>query len=130
MIRINLKRILVLILFLALVLTLSCKSFQNNKIKLVGGDPIMYRCKNGEIITARYYSISDDSLSFVKLTMPDGTEYTLPNVVSASGARFSDGITLIWWTKGDSAFIEERDEVGKWQIIYNDCKQISISELN
>jgi membrane-bound inhibitor of C-type lysozyme len=70
---------------------------------------------------ARYYTLSDNSLHFVKLLMPDGREYTLPNAVSASGARYTDDRELVWWTKGDSAFVQTRDRNGEWQIMYNNC---------
>jgi len=39
---------------------------------------------------ARYGYLSDGSLQFVKVLMPNGKEYTLPSLVSASGARFTD----------------------------------------
>ncbi len=45
----------------------------------------------------------------------DGRQLTLPAVVSASGARYSDG-HYTFWSKGNNAFIERE---GK--IIINDC---------
>ena len=48
-----------------------------------GGEPVVYTCGTEETITARYYSLSDDSLHFVKVTLPDGKVYTLPAVLSA-----------------------------------------------
>ena len=52
-----------------------------------------------------------DQVSFIM----DGNQLTLPQVVSASGARYSDG-KYTFWSKGNTAFIERND-----QIIINDC---------
>jgi putative lipoprotein len=41
----------------------------------------------------------------VSLILPDSRMVILPLVKSASGAKFSDGVTT-FWTKGDEAFIE------------------------
>ncbi len=89
-----------------------------------GGELVHYRCENGEQIVARYYSLSDDSLKFVKVVMPDGKEYTLPNVLSASGARYTDEVEKVWWTKGNSVFVQARDQDGGWQTEYRDCLEI------
>jgi membrane-bound inhibitor of C-type lysozyme len=74
---------------------------------------------------AKYFSLSDNSLHFVKLTLPDGQEVTLPNVLSASGARYTSDTDLTWWTKGDVAFAEQRGLEGQWQTLYEDCRVIS-----
>ena len=87
-----------------------------------GGEPVVYSCGTEETITARYYSLSDDSLSFVKVTMPDGKVYTLPAVLSASGVRYTDDFELVWWTKGDTAFAEKRQENGEWKTLYEECR--------
>lgn len=102
-----------------------CVRLSRDSLTVSGGTPVVYQCENGERAVARYFSLSDDSLDFVKVTMPDGKEYTLPHVVSASGARFTDDFQLVWWTKGNTAFVEERDQEGKWQIKYSDCSIVS-----
>jgi len=86
-----------------------------------GGEPVIYSC-GAQKIEARYYCLTDDSLSFVKLRLPDGHSYTLPQTVSASGVRYTDEFELIWWTKGDEAFAEMRDASGAWQVRYPDCR--------
>lgn len=83
-----------------------------------------YGSETGERIRARYYALSDGSLDFVKITLPDGKEYTLPNVMSASGAKYSDDALYIWWTKGENAFLETRSEDGDWVPVYRECKII------
>ncbi len=85
----------------------------------------VYECDGTARVVAKYFSLSDNSLHFVKLTLPDGREFTLPNVLSASGARYTSDTDLIWWTKGDSAFAEQRGPDGQWQTLYEDCRMIS-----
>ena len=105
--------------------TTGCATQPEKHLVVDGGDQIVYSCDNSVRITARYYSISDKSLHFVKVLLPGGTEYTLPCVLSASGARYTDGREIVWWTKGSSAFLERRDGSGNWQIRYNNCKEIT-----
>jgi len=62
---------------------------------------------------AKYFSLSDNSLHFVKLTLPDGQ------------ARYTSDTDLTWWTKGDVAFAEQRGLEGQWQTLYEDCRVIS-----
>jgi len=92
-------------------------------LSVVGGEPVIYGCGT-ERVTARYYSLSDESLRFVKILLPDGREYTLPQVVSASGARYTDDMELLWWVKGDSAYAEMRDARGEWKVLYRECRVI------
>jgi len=92
-------------------------------LAVTGGDVVTYQAENGDRITAKYYSLSDKSLDFVKVTLPGGKEYTLPCVLSASGARYTDDRELVWWTKGDTAQAEKRDESGEWKTLYSECKE-------
>jgi membrane-bound inhibitor of C-type lysozyme len=93
----------------------------NEEIRVLQLSTVVYETKSGELIHAGYYKLSDDTLTFVKLRLPDNKEYTLPNILSASGARYSDDGLYTWWTKGESAFLEKRDEGGNWIIVYPDC---------
>jgi len=90
-------------------------------LSVVGGEPMIYLCDNGDRIVVRYYTLSDESLRFVKVLFPDGTEYTLPQVLSASGARYTDDIELLWWVKGDDAYVEKRNGAGEWKQLYTEC---------
>jgi membrane-bound inhibitor of C-type lysozyme len=67
---------------------------------------VYYQCDNGEKIRASYYNLSDDSLSFVKLTLK-GTPYTLPALISASGVRYTDEHQVEWWQKGNEVMLDE-----------------------
>ncbi len=89
------------------------------------GKAVRYACENGDRILATYYELSDGSLSFVKVRLPGGKVYTLPQALSASGARYTDDRELVWWTKGDSAFAEVRDDNGEWTPKYRDCRVTS-----
>ncbi len=98
-------------------------SFAEDKVlSVIGGEPVVYSCDNGDRLVARYYSLSDESLHFVKVVFPDGKEYTLPQVMSASGARYTDDFELSWWIKGDEAYVEKRDDQGEWKPLYSDCR--------
>ena len=108
----------------AAAIVIGCSGVQTTGLTVRGGEPVVYQCGNGEKIVARYYSLSDDSLNFVKVTMPGGKEYTLPNVVSASGARYTNEIELVWWTKGRTAFVQERDKNGDWQVAIDNCEEV------
>jgi len=108
----------------ALACLSNCRSAKQGELKVEGGEPITYRCEGGEQIVAKYYSLSDKSLHFVKVTMPDGQELTLPNAMSASGARYTDDRLWVWWTKGESGFAETRDANGEWQVKYQNCQQV------
>jgi membrane-bound inhibitor of C-type lysozyme len=108
-------------MILAFALAVGCTGGKQDTLTVRGGEQVTYQCENGIRIVARYYTLSDSSLNFVKLQMPDGKEYTLPNAVSASGARYTDERELVWWTKGDSAFVQTRGENGEWQVRYGNC---------
>lgn len=112
-------------LFIALVCVTGCGFFGNQSLSVSTGKRVVYQSENGQLITATYYSLSDGSLSFVKVKLPDGRERTLPRVLSASGERYTDDRDLVWWTKGDRAFAETRGETGQWQILYDNCRPVS-----
>jgi membrane-bound inhibitor of C-type lysozyme len=54
----------------------------------------------------------------VRLSLPDGGEMSLRQVVSGSGARYANSDeSFVFWNKGNMAFIEE-----KGKRTYSDCK--------
>lgn len=101
-----------------------CAGEEHKKLTVLEDQSITYICEERQEIDAVYYSLSDNSLHFVKITLPDGTKYTLPQALSASGVRYTDGFDLVWWTKGMTAFAETCDEKGEWQIKYKECSAI------
>lgn len=74
---------------------------------------------------ARYGSLSDGSLHFVKVEMPIGRRYTLPQVVSASGVRYTDERELVWWTHQGTVRVDTRDADGNWETKYPELREVS-----
>ncbi|MGV8079564.1 MAG: MliC family protein [Syntrophales bacterium] len=118
------KRRRVWIVVGVLVLVFFCGSAlaAPHRLSVSAGKVVTYVCDGGDRILATYYELSDRSLSFVKVRLPGGREYTLPQALSASGARYTDDRELVWWIKGDAAFAEGRDAGGEWKPIYRDCR--------
>src|SRR5262249_16243370 len=72
-----------------------------------------FTCKGGKTIGVSFYADK------VELKLSDGRSLTLPQAMSASGARYANkDKTLVCWNKGNTAFITEGaagDET------YSDC---------
>ena len=67
-----------------------------------------FACKGGKSIAATF---APDS---VALKLSDGRSLTLPQAMSGSGARYANADeTLVFWNKGDAAFITEGPGEGK-----------------
>ncbi len=96
-------------------------AFSADQPELERRSSVSYRCGGGEQIDATYYGLRDRSLDFVRLQLPDGRELTLPEVASASGARFSADREFTWWIKGTSGFLQRRDAQGEWRVTLNGC---------
>jgi membrane-bound inhibitor of C-type lysozyme len=61
-----------------------------------------FMCAAGKSITAGF------SAEIVTIALSDGRTYTLEQTVSASGARYAnDGDQIVFWNKGNTAFVEE-----------------------
>ena len=62
-------------------------------------------CDAGKMLTAVF---SNGAQASVALLLSDGRKLTLPQVVSASGARYANADeSFVFWNKGNTAFIEE-----------------------
>jgi len=114
----NIKSKVLLIFTISLIG--SCSPNQD-QLKVMKNGVITWRSETGEKIVTQFYSLSDNSLKFVKVVLPDGKEYTLPQVVSASGVRYTDEREIVFWMKGETAFVQQRAPSGEWQILYNNC---------
>lgn len=87
-----------------------------------GGEPEIYLCQGGTKLIVRHYGNNPDRLlSFVKLKLPSGQQYTLPNLMAAGGVRYTDERTLVWWEKGD-AFLDTLDGKGVRHPKYGGCR--------
>jgi len=71
----------------------------------------VYQCEGGQSFTVEFA----DHATSVLFTL-HGKTLKLPQTVSGSGARYSDGHTTLW-IKGNTAFVMEDDK-----IIIRDCK--------
>jgi len=80
---------------------------------------VLYAGESGSSVKAVYHNPPDQPRGSVTLTLADGTKITLPQTMAASGVRYSDETTLVWWTKGGGAFMERPDQSGEWQIVEN-----------
>ena len=70
-------------------------------------------CADEKSIVAKFYP--DD----VALTLSDGRDLSLPQVMSGSGARYANADeSIVFWNKGDTAFLTEgSDET----MTFKDC---------
>lgn len=101
----------VAIVFLAFF-TVPCVS--QDSLTVICSERSLYTGNNGETAMVDYYLLSDSSLHFIKLFLAE-VEFTLPQTVSGSGVRYSDGMDLTWWEKADSAMVQHRDSLGAWE---------------
>lgn len=65
-------------------------------------DAQSYSCDEGKQFAVRYVNTDANTLAIVPI---DGEDRIFVNVVSASGARYVSG-AHVWWTKGDTATLE------------------------
>jgi membrane-bound inhibitor of C-type lysozyme len=62
----------------------------------------IFKCQGGNSIDATFYANS------VSLKLSDGRSLTVPQAMSASGARYANkDETFVFWNKGDTAFVTE-----------------------
>ena len=76
----------------------------------------IYRCDGDKGIDATYYPDSVD------LTLTDGRNLVLPQVISGSGARYAnEDESFTFWNKGDTAFITEGSDDN---LTFKDCSAV------
>lgn len=64
-----------------------------------------FTCADGKSINATFINGVD---SRVRLVFSDGRKMTLPQAMSADGARYADKAeTIVFWNKGQTAFVQE-----------------------
>lgn len=110
-------------LFALLILAACATTPREAELGVRLGPPVHYRSPAGETFVARYGALSDGSLSFVRLTLPDGRRYTLPQALSASGARYTDGRELVWWEHQGKVRVETRNAAGGWTAPYGELRE-------
>ncbi len=70
-----------------------------------------YVCDDGDQFAVRYVNSGANVLAIVPV---DGETRIFVNVVSASGAKYVSG-SHVWWTKGDTAILENEMDAGSTQ---------------
>ena len=99
------------ILLLALPVLLSGCSYYNQIMDRMHTDTLEYQCDDDKPLSVKLDN-SRQQVSFVY----DDKSLTLDQGLSASGARYTDGI-YVFWSKGDSATVYKRD-----RIVLNNCQ--------
>lgn len=82
---------------------------------------VLYKCADNKEIRVSYDNTDEKNqfaLVQTDIKKPDVTKLKL--VISASGAKYSDG-KLVWWTKGKTGFLTEA--TGKEKMLVNDCNE-------
>ena len=88
---------------------------------------VQYSCALGKSFSAEYLDgptrTAPDGRPIpggrVILTLADGRKLTLPQTLSGSGIRYAnEGETFVFWSKGDTAFVEEG---ANQAVTYKDC---------
>jgi heat shock protein HslJ len=69
------------------------------------GQVFNYNCEGGRTFTVQMRA---DGLE-VRIVLPDGKTVVLPHVISADGARYSNG-EVTYWSRGRGALLETGDE--------------------
>lgn len=105
------KKIMVGVFALCAVLVFSCSKVKDESLQAVVVSSQTYTSTEGDKVVATFYELSDKSLDFVKVDF-NSMVLTLPHLVSADGARFSDEMENELWFKEDSLSVFVRDELG------------------
>ncbi len=88
---------------------------------------VRYQCQQSKTMVADYYDgtsrVGPDGRPIpggrVLLQLSDGRRFSLPQTLSGSGIRYADSSeSLVFWSKGDTAFVEEGPTKA---VTYRDC---------
>jgi membrane-bound inhibitor of C-type lysozyme len=96
-------------LFLLLTFVLACGQKEERaaapRPAAAARKTLVYQCEGGQSFTVEFV----DNAKFALFTL-NGETLKLPQAVSGSGARYSDGHTTLW-IKGDGAFVMVDDKI-------------------
>jgi membrane-bound inhibitor of C-type lysozyme len=104
----------VILLVLAFI---GCSTKAKEKLNVELIQQVEYQCSDESIINASIYKLTDNSLYFIKVKLMDGKEYTLPQVIAASGVRYSDEYSIQFWIKGNRMTLYTMNEERQWDIV-------------
>ncbi|MDD5433549.1 MAG: MliC family protein, partial [Candidatus Pacebacteria bacterium] len=96
------------------------KTLNNEEVQLTFVSQADYLCNEGKTINAKYYKGPEAPVpqpgepptptGSVELVLSDGRQLTLAQTISGSGIRYAtSNEAIIFWSKGNSAFITEND---------------------
>ncbi len=105
--------------FFVLLLITAHACHAQPRFGVVTSQPAYYTNGTGDRFTVTYGHLSDSSLYFIKIKLPDSREYTLPRSVSASGVRYTDEKDLVWWEHQGIVRVEMRGNNGEWVTKYS-----------
>ncbi len=111
-----------ILLFLLIGFFSACHKSQTDQLELVSYGENRYLCDGKTEVLIKCYRLSDQSLHFIKIRVGD-KEDTLPQIVSASGVRYSTMMNWEWWEKGDEAMFNEN--MNNDRSIPKTCKMFS-----
>jgi membrane-bound inhibitor of C-type lysozyme len=112
------RKIVIAIAVVVLIMTfVGCSTNAKAKLSVELDQEVEYQCSDGSKVNARFYTLTDNSLSFVKIKITKEKEYTLPQVIAASGVRYSDEYSIQIWTKGNEMTLYKMNEDREWEII-------------
>jgi membrane-bound inhibitor of C-type lysozyme len=104
------KKILFAVVPLIAPLMLSGCSYYNQFVERMNTDTLQYQCEEKPLTV--HLNNTRQQVDFIY----DNQQQTLTQGISASGARYTDGI-YVFWSKGDSATVYKRD-----RIVLNNCQ--------
>jgi membrane-bound inhibitor of C-type lysozyme len=104
------KKILFAVVPLIAPLMLSGCSYYNQFVERMNTDTLQYQCDEKPLTV--HLNNTRQQVDFIY----DNQQQTLTQGISASGARYTDGI-YVFWSKGDSATVYKRD-----RIVLNNCQ--------
>jgi len=104
------KKILFAVVPLIAPLMLSGCSYYNQFVERMNTDTLQYQCEEKPLTV--HLNNTRQQVDFIY----DNQQQTLTEGISASGARYTDGI-YVFWSKGDSATVYKRD-----RIVLNNCQ--------
>jgi membrane-bound inhibitor of C-type lysozyme len=112
--------IVIVVLAIAVVYFATSAPSQPSQTATTQNVQAMYTCDDGKTIDATYMNATTSTTTgnSVMVVLSDGRQMTLPQTISADGARYSNGNpqipdgqpgaeTFVFWSKGNGAFVTE-----------------------
>jgi membrane-bound inhibitor of C-type lysozyme len=99
--------VLLIVILIAGILLFTEQGKKKGNIPVEKEIPIAARfdCQDGSFIEAKFFNKDP---RYVDLNLSDRRQISVPQAISASGARYANADeSFVFWNKGDTAFIEE-----------------------